>query len=163
MLSKTPLGEYQGQLVSFNPETRALAIKAGLSDQPLILILPPGTPIDLQGQTRVPSTSNSDGLLTPRSLISVEFIPGTQGRGIVQRIAVLATPGSAYVFSGTVTFLDLHSGQMVLTDPGGDKSYSITFDPALFPSTRDLHQGEHISATATFDGTRYMASAIRVE
>ena len=163
MLSRTPVGEYQGQLVSFNPETRALAIKGGLSDQPLTLIVPPGTPVDLQAQTRVITTSNSDAALTPRSLISVEFVPGAQGRGIVQRIAVLATPGSAYTFAGTITFLDLHSGQLVLTDAEADKSYSITFDPALLPATLNLHQGQHISATTTFDGTRYLARAINVQ
>jgi hypothetical protein len=161
MLSRAPEGEYQGQLLRYNPDTREIAISGGLSSEPLTLLVPPGTPIIRQGQ---PSTTNAGGSdLVAGSLISVEFASDYRGHGVARQIAVLATPGSTFVFNGNISFLDVHSGILVLADPQNDKTYQVSFDPAHFPLTRNLHQGDHVSATASFDGAHYVASAITVD
>lgn len=162
-LSQAPEGVYQGQLLRYNPGTRELAISSGLSHEPLTLLVPAGTPIVHQGQADSTSTRGINPDLTPGSLISVEFVSDNQGHGVARRIAVLTTPGSVFVFRGNISSLDLHSGTMVLADPQDDKTYQVSFDPGRFPLIRSLHQGDHVSATASFDGTHYVATAITVE
>ena len=67
------------------------------------------------------------------------------------------------MFSGNIASLDLHTGLLVLVDPSGDKSYQLSFDPAQIPLSRNLHLGEHVTVTASFNGARYVASAIAVD
>jgi hypothetical protein len=166
MLSQSPAGEAQGQVLSYNSGTGELAVSDALSRDPIKLLVPAGTPIVRQGQdafsdaNRGPSDLVSD--LVRGTLISVEFKSNNEGRGVASHIAILATPGSAFVFSGNITFLDLHSGLLALVDPRDNKSYQISFDTARYPVSRDLHEGEHITVTANFDGARYVASAITV-
>jgi len=100
--------------------------------------------------------------LIPGTLISVKFESGDNGQGIARQIAVLAIPGSAFIFSGNVVFLDLHSDLLVLVDPRDNSTYKISFDPADFPMSRNLHEGAHVTVTTNFDGTRYVASAIHI-
>jgi hypothetical protein len=166
MLSQSPEGEAQGQVLSYNSGTGELAVSDALSRDPIKLLVPAGTPIVRQGQdafsdaNQGPSDLVSD--LVRGTLISVEFKSNNEGRGVASHIAILATPGSAFVFSGNITFLDLHSGLLALVDPRDNKSYQISFDTARYPVSRDLHEGEHITVTANFDGARYVASAIAV-
>ncbi|HET6218949.1 MAG TPA: hypothetical protein VFE27_18140 [Acidobacteriaceae bacterium] len=159
MLSHPPEGECQGQVLHFDPGTRELTISGGLSREPVKLLVPAGTPVlrEQQGSAS-PRPGSSD--LVAGALVSVKFESQHQGRGVASQIAILATPGSTFVFSGDVSFLDLHAGQLALVDPRTDKSYQIFFHPASIPLSRDLHQGEHITVTAQFDGARYTARAI---
>jgi hypothetical protein len=85
------------------------------------------------------------------------------GRGVASQIAILAIPGSSFVFNGNITFLNLRSKLFVLLDSTNDKSYKIVFDPARFPISRNLQEGAHVTVTATFDGGNYVASAITVK
>ena len=96
-------------------------------------------------------------------MISAKFKPDTKGRGVASQIAVLATPGSAFVFSGEVSFLDLHSNVFDVVDPRDDKRYKISFNPASFPNSEQLHEGAYVTVTANFDGTGYVASAINTK
>jgi hypothetical protein len=49
---------------------------------------------------------------------------------------------------------------LVVVDPADDKSYQISFDSATLPESRNLHEGDHVRVTASFDGDRYVASAL---
>jgi hypothetical protein len=77
----------------------------------------------------------------------------------VSQIAVLATPGAAFVLSGSVSSLDMHSGSFILIDPKDDKSYEVFFDASKLPESRAIREGDHLRVIANFDSGRYVANA----
>lgn len=156
MLSKMPEGESQGQVVSYDRGTGELEVRDSLSPEPIKLHISPSTQIVRLGQ------ESTKGDLVPGALISIHFQADNSGQNVASRIAVLATPGSAFVFSGQVVFLDLHTGLLALVDPRDDKRYEISFEPGRFPISRDVHEGSTVTVTANFDGVRYVASALTV-
>jgi len=159
MLSRSPEGECQGQILNYDPGTRELTVSDSLSRKPIKLLVATGTAVVRVGQA---STAENPGspTLVKGTLISAKFEPDSKGRGVASQISILATPGSAFVFSGEVTFLDLHSNVFVVVDPRDDRTYTISFNPASFPISKDLHEGAHVRVTANFDGAHYVASAI---
>jgi hypothetical protein len=161
MLSRMPEGECQGQVLNYNPGDGELTVRDVLSREPIKLRVPAGTAVVRQGQAASSAGVRSTDLATG-ALISVKFQSDSKGHGVASQISVLATPGTAFVFAGNVTFLDLHSGLLVLVDPRDDKRYEIFFHSARFPMSRDLHEGADVIVTADFDGARYVASAITV-
>jgi hypothetical protein len=98
--------------------------------------------------------------LVKGSLVSVKFKSDGKGHGNAFQVAVLATPGSTFVFSGPVTFLDLRAKVLVVGDAASDKTYKISFDLEKTPTARDLHEGQQVTVNATFEGTGYVASEI---
>lgn len=162
ILSKSPEGECEGQVVSYSSATGELSVSPVLAREPIKLRVPAGTPIVRVGQGASHSAS-ADASLVTGSLISVKFVSGKEGRGVASRIEVLAAPGDVFVFSGNITFLDLHAKLFALVDPRDEKNYKISFDPARFPNTKDLHTGEHLVVNASFDGTRYVANEIKLD
>jgi hypothetical protein len=162
MLSQSPEGECQGQVLNYNPETRELTVSDTVSREPIKLHVPPATPIVRKGQDAFSSAGHGSSDLVRGSLIQVKFESGNNGRGVASQIAILATPGSAFVFTGDVSVLDVRSGLLVLVDPREDKSYQVFFDSSRLPVTRELHEGAHVTVRAKFEGDRYVASAITV-
>ncbi|HTZ58600.1 MAG TPA: hypothetical protein VMB49_10905 [Acidobacteriaceae bacterium] len=160
-LSRMPEGESQGQLVNYNPATRELTLSDQLSRQSLELMVPSGTPVVSHDHTVVSAPAGA-ARLAPGTLIAVQFQPDEHGRGIARQISILAAPGSAIQFRGTISFLDLHAGRLLLTDPSNDQSYEISFDRTVLPSSEQLRQGDEVSVNARFDGRRYVASGITV-
>ena len=160
ILSQTPQGDYQGRVLSYDPGTTELTISSVVSHEPMKLLVPPETRVVREGQPAFTRGQQGLGDLVHGSLISVKFEPDKQGRGIATQIAVLATPGSKFVFSGSITDLDTHNGTLSLLDPRDDKSYQITFSSTRLPVSRNLHTGDHIVITAVFDGTHYVAQAM---
>src|SRR5580658_3172987 len=126
MLSQLPEGECQGQVLSYDRSNGELTVRDSLSPAAVKLRVSSATKISHQGQ------ESSSGNLIPGTLISADFQADNDGKNVVHNIALLATPGSAFVFSGNVVFLDLHSGQLALVDPRDDKRYEISFDPDRF-------------------------------
>jgi hypothetical protein len=162
LLSDAPEGEFQGRVLSYNSGTRELIINSGLSREPFTLLVPGDTPVVRVRQASLSTLTSGASDLVKGALISVKFESDSKGRGVVSQIAILATPGSAFVFSGNLTALDVHSGTLVLIDPQNNKSYQIFFDSAHIPTSHDLHLGDHVVATTTFDGARYVANAITI-
>jgi hypothetical protein len=162
MLSRSPEGEYQGHVLNYNPETRELTVSAVISREPIKLLLPMNTPFVREGHATFSSANAGPSDLVKGALISVKFESDSHGRGVATQIAILATPGSAFVFNGNLSSLDMHSGLLVLVDPRDEKTYEIFFDSSRFPTSQNLHPGDHVMVTASFDGTRYVASAITV-
>jgi hypothetical protein len=162
LLSQAPEGEYQGQVLSYDAVSRELALSSGSSRDPVKLVVPMNTPITRVGQ--VDLTSSHAGLsdLVRGTLISLTFEPNKVAQGIASRIEILATPGSAFVFSGSLSSLDMHTGQLILIDPRDEKRYEIVFSPSRLPASRTLHEGDNIRVVATFDGSRYVAGSIVV-
>jgi hypothetical protein len=161
MLSRSPEGECQGQVVSYEAGTGELTVTESLSPELIKLHVPAGTAIVREGQAASASGSAGVSDLVKGTLISATFSSDNKGQGIANRIAVLATPGSEVSFTGNVTFLNLRSNQLVVAD--NDQSYKIAFDPAAFPATRNLREGASVKVTAEFDGTRYVARAITIQ
>jgi Domain of unknown function (DUF5666) len=155
MLSHLPEGESQGQVVSYDRGSGELMVRDSLSPEPIKLHVSPATTIVRQGQA-----SSTD--LIAGTLISVHFQADSSGQNVASKIAVLASPGGAFVFSGNVVFLDLHRGLMALVDPRDDKKYEITFEPGRLHMSSDVHEGSAVTVTANFDGARYSASAVAV-
>ncbi len=127
---------------------------------PLKLRVPEDATILHVGQAASASQGAGTSDLVKGTLVSVKFKSDGQGQGVASQISILATPGSAFVFSGNITFLDLRSKVLVLADPTNDNSYKINFDPARLPMSQDLHEGTQVTVTATFDGGSYVASTI---
>jgi hypothetical protein len=162
VLSDSPEGEYQGKVLSYNSDTRELTISSVLSRKPFTLLVPVNTPIARVGQAAFSSGASGTSDLVKGALVSVKFESDSKGQGVVSQMAILATPGSAFVFSGNVSALDLHSGELTLIDPRDNKSYQVDFDSAQLPTSHDLHPGDHVVVTTTYDGARYVANAITV-
>jgi hypothetical protein len=161
MLSRSPLGECQGQVLAFDPRSGELTVRNALSGQPIRLRVESQTTIARMGQPAFASSVTGTSDLMRGALISIRF-ESYDGGSVADSISILATPGSGFYFSGDVTFLDLHAGILALTDPRDQSSYTIAFDPARFPASRQLHEGSHIGVNASFDGHHYVANKLSV-
>lgn len=159
MLSQSPEGSCEGQVVDFNSGSGELTVSANLSRAPIKLLVPAGTPIVWEGQLQNSRVPAGPSAIVPGSLISVDFKAGSRGRGVATHVGILAAPGSQFIFSGNITALDLHSGLLALVDPTDDKSYQVHFDSAALP-VKNLHEGERVTVRASFDGSRYEATSI---
>lgn len=162
LLSAVPEGECQGQVLNYNPGDRELIVRDALSRQPVKLQVPAGTAIVRQGQAASASSDSGFPGLAAGTLISVKFQSDNKGHGVASKIVILAVPGTAFVFVGNVTFLDLRSGLLVLVDPRDEKRYEVSFDSGRFPISHELHEGADLTVTADFDGARYVASKIAI-
>jgi hypothetical protein len=162
MLSELPTGDSQGQVTDYNPADRELTVRDAQSRQLVKFRVPEGTVFVRQGQAASSSAEPGPADLVTGTLISVRFQSDNKGHGVASQVAILATPGTAFVFVGNVASLDLHSGLLVVVDPRDDQRYDVFFDSARFPMSRDLHEGADVMVTADFDGARYVANAIKV-
>ncbi len=162
LLSRSPEGEYQGHVLNYNPATSELTLSATLSRQSLKLFVPISTRVVREGQDASSSALSGPSDLVKGALISVQFESDKKGRGVASQITILATSGSAFVFSGNLSSIDLHSGLLMLVDPSDEKSHEIFVDFARFPISQNLRSGDYVRVTTIFDGNRYFASAIDV-
>jgi hypothetical protein len=162
MLSQAPEGEAQGQVLSYDAGTGLLTLTAALSGQPITLHVPAGTSVVGVGQVTVASPSAGLQDLVKGTLVSIKFGSSNNGRGVARQISILATPGSSFVFIGSVVSLNLAANRLVLLDPKDDQRYLIVFDRSRFPMSRDLHVGTRLRVDASFDGAHYVATAAKM-
>jgi hypothetical protein len=160
ILSQSPEGECQGRVLSFSPPSGQLAVDSALTHEPIKLLVPPGTPVVRVGQGTFTSGTAGSGDLVGGAIATVKFAPDGKGRDVASRIEILAVPGSAFVFAGSVLSLDLHTGSMVVVDPRDGNSYLIYFDSARLPESQNLHAGQQVRVSATYNGEHYVASEI---
>jgi len=156
VLTQFSEGECQGQVLAFDAARGELNVRDALLADSLKLQVPPRTPILREGQE-----ASSTAILRPGALVKVQFRPDGAGRGIVTAVAILAVPGDALVFTGSVAFLDLHVGLLVIVDPRDQKRHEVSFDPRSL-SVHGLHEGIDVTVAAVFDGTRYAATAVTI-
>jgi hypothetical protein len=161
IMSELPDGEFQGQVVSYNPENGQLVLSAAQGGQPFRLFVTKDTTFERQGQPGFASEQTGPTDLAPGSLVEIKFDAQT-GKGTARQITVLATPGSTFVFSGNITALNIPAGHLVLVDPRYNMSYQITFDPHTGNASQ-LHVGEHVRVSADYDGHRYVATEVTPE
>ena len=163
MLSTVPEGECQGQVESFNPSSRNLVVISSLSHQAVHLSIPLDTPIVRVGQKEFASGGSGIGDLMRGSLVNVTFQPAAGGRGVATHIDVLATPGSAFTFSGQISMLDFSSGRLVIVNPNDNQTYDFHFDPYRLHDAHQLHEGQSVRVTAEFDGERYQVTELAAQ
>lgn len=162
ILSQSPEGEYQGSVLSYSPETGELSIGALSSREPFKVLVPKDTSFVREGQSAFSSTHAGPSDLVKGTLVSIKFASGKLGQGVASRIAILAVPGSTFVFTGNLTSLDLHSGSFILVNPQDQQSYQISFDSTQLPEKENLHVGDHVRVTTDYDGARYVAREVVV-
>ena len=160
ILSQSPQGEYQGRVLSYDSSSNQLTINSTMFPEPVKILVPAGTPVVRVGQAAFTSAHLGTADLVKGAMISVTFTSNKEGRGVADQVTVLATPGSTFVFTGTISALDMHAGRLSIFDPADEKTYQVSFDAAIFPSARNLHTGDPVMVTADFDGNHYVANAI---
>ena len=160
LFSRAPEGLFDGRVAHFNATTRQLTLTLLTSSNSIRLFVPPSTPILRTGQNVVVAGSSGVSDLVPGALISVTFGRNKESGSTAAKIAILASPGVAFVFSGSLSSLNMRARSLVMIDPQDQKSYRIFFKRSQLPSDQSMRYGEHIRATATYDGTRYVASVL---
>lgn len=161
MLSASPKGEYQGQVVSYDRGSGELTVSSVLSREPVRLRVPENTPVSRKGQASFASAAAGASDLRAGSLVAVDFHSDGKGHAVASHIDILATPGSAFVFSGRISRLNLADGTLVLVGAQDNRSYEVFFDHAQLQAVKQLHEGDNVSVTASFTGNRYTVSSIR--
>ena len=166
VLSSTPEGELEGQILSYAPGSGELLLNDQLSRSPVRLRVPASTAVVPQDQQ--PNAPSTGGLtladLVPGSLVAVRFVAGGgPGSGIASEIRLLANPGQGFTFRGEVLDFDLHANLLLLTVAGDQQPRSVSLDPGQIPAALQLRAGAHVAVRATFDGTRYIATSLVVE
>lgn len=162
LLSESPDGEYQGRVVSYDPGLGELTVSSVMLPKPIKILVPANTTVTRVGQSTFTRAQSGTADLMKGSLIVVRFQPDRQGRSVASQISVLATPGAEFVFNGSLSALDMHSGELALVDPLDQKTYQISFSSSRIASTKNLHTGDHVIVTAEYDGVNYVASAITI-
>jgi hypothetical protein len=160
ILSESAEGECEGRVVKYNPDKGELVVASQMSPAPLTFQVPANASIARVGERGF--TTGYSGLsdLAAGALVSVSFGAGPAHHNVAREIKVMAVPGAAFEFSGNISFLDMHTGTMVLVDPRDGKGYQIHFDSARLPASETLRLQTNVTVTAIYDGTGYAASAI---
>lgn len=156
VLTETGVAEVRGQVTSTNPERGTISLRDQLSAKPVSFTV--------DGATKYSSTKGPATVadLQPGSLIDVQFSP-RRDRAVAQEIKVLAKPGDNYIFSGTVTSMDLRTSSFFVDNKSDNESYEVHFSRTAVSDPQALKVGAEVTARATFDGKQYTASNVRVE
>jgi hypothetical protein len=162
VLSRSQDGEYEGRVLRFDLGTGELTVASGQSRETVKLLVQNGTSIVRKGQNAFSSERSGPSDLVTGSLVAVQFSASEKGAPVASKVEILAVPGSAFVFSGSISALDLHSGLLVLVDPRDGRSNQVSFNPDLVPVSHNLHLGENARVAANYDGIHYVASEITV-
>lgn len=142
----------RGQIVNYDPEHHTLTVRDELSNQPIRMNLTPST-VMTNGQGHA-----SPADLVPGALVSLSFGPQRE----LREVTLLAKPGSTFVFAGRITYLDV-SRKIIAVDNQTDRTkYDVSIE-AIAPSiVRKLHEGDRVTVSAVFDGTRYSARNVEL-
>ena len=150
--SSAESGVGRGQIMDFDAGRRVLTVRDELSNQTLKLHLAPNATI------RKANQPGSESDLVQGALVDIEF--GAQRD--LRAITVLASPGSTFAFSGRVTFVDLSQKMIAIDNSSDGKKYDVAMD-AIAPNVlRQIREGEQVSVSTVFDGTRYSARSVNL-
>jgi hypothetical protein len=163
ILSQSPEGDYEGRVLSYNPDTGELTIDASRSREPFRVFVPRSATLARLGQPAFALAQSSPTDLVPGALVSVKFEAGKASQGIAKQITILAVPGAAFIFSGTISALDLSAGSITLVDPRDNRNYQVFFKPRLFLENQSLHVGSKVQLTATYNGVRYEVGKLTLQ
>ena len=162
ILSNSLESAYQGRVVSYRPRSGEITVADAQSGEPLTLVVPQDAVVSRQGQSTFSSMASGLSDLQTGTLVSVNFRPDGQGRGIADHVSILATPGSTFIFDGSISQVDSHDGYFVLISSQEDQSFRIYFGASQLAGLSDLRPGNRVRATARYDGTRYVATGLTI-
>ena len=163
ILSQLQQGDYNGQVVSYDPTSGSLEVVGNRGGDPIRLRVSSSTQFERKGQESSTATPAGPGDLQPGSLVALQFNPDGKGKGSATRITVLATPGTTFVFTGNLISLDTRAGTMMVLDPRTDQTYQIHYNSGALPSIQDIHPGQHVRVTTRYDGGQYVAETVTQE
>ena len=163
VVTKLPEGEVSGQIVAYDAKTHQVTISETRSTNQLILNVPPGTPVTLEGQNGSSSKPLAGFNYVPGSIVDAKFKSDQDGRGSLTSVSVYATVGTTLTFRGHVSSIDMHTGKLVMIDPETDQIHTISFDPVAFPKTSDLQKGATVKAEALFTGSAFVLTQLSPE
>ena len=146
--AEVALGAVTGQVVSYDAARGNLSVRDELSSEP--------------ARFRVTSSTMITGAgVGPGALVQLSFLPG-EAPPIAREIRVLIARGSAFTFSGQVTFLDLSAQELVLLSATDNNRYEIQLNPAALQgdSWSRLREGANVTIGARFDGRSYVAESV---
>jgi len=150
-------GQGSGQLAGYDPSSGEFTVRDSLALEPIKLRVSPATVIrrgDKIGSARD---------LQPGALVSYKFHPDPAGYARVEEISILADRGGLYTFYGRVTYLNLRTNLMAVTNSSDDKNYEINIEPSQITLAKRLHEGDMVNVSAEFDGIHYAARSISME
>lgn len=152
----TAPADANGQITDVDAAHRQLTLRDTLSSTSVRFAV--------DNNTRISRGSTPASLreLRAGSLVHVEFAPESPSRGLAREIVILATPGSAFTFVGTVTFLDTHRNMLSVHNVSDDKTYDIYYEPSRTDAARRLAVGAQVRVVAIFEATQYAAQQITV-
>lgn len=162
ILSAQPNGDYEGRVLSFDRDRGILTLTSATSRAEFRVLVTSQTSFKREGQSVFSSQQSSANDLLPGSLVSVLFDSNNKGQGTATQISVLAAPGATFIFSGTLSALDMHNGALTLLDAKSNQAYQIFFDPT-HQSATSLRPGQRVRISADYDGNRYVATEISVQ
>lgn len=157
MLSNPNQGEYEGRVVNFNAATGELSVASGRSRETIRVLVQGNTSLVRMGQAASVAEGASSSDLATGTLVSVKFSSAGKDIPVANHVAILAVPGSQFVFSGSLTSLDVHAGMLVVVDPRDEKSYQVSFNTASFPEAQNLHVGDNVRIVTQYNGLQYVA------
>lgn len=150
-------GESQGTITSYRADKQELLLRDAISPRPMKVHLTPQTTI-LQG-----GHATTVDELIPGTLVNIKFGSQQDGEDVAREISVLAVPGMNFTFVGRITGLDLRLGLLGITSSIDNKTYEISFDPALIPPDENLHESAQVTVLTRFDGSHYVARSMTVQ
>jgi len=142
-----------GQVLGYDAGSRTLSLMDELSDKVVHFRLSPATVMHNGSGTCSPAD------LKPGSLVSVDFGP-QQGIVVAREISLLAETGTAFLFLGKITFVDLARKLIAIENQSDGKTYEIHLASIAPDVIQDLHQETEVSVWAVFDGTQYTARSV---
>ena len=154
IFTSTHSDQEHGQILAFDSSNGVLQVRDELFPQAVDLKVSNNTVI------RKNQSPGSTADLRPGSLVAIKFQPGSHGQAY--QIDVLAVPGSAFVFSGPITHIDLLAHVIGISNRSDSVIYDIHFDPNRVKITPDLQEGADVDINATFEGSHYTANDITI-
>jgi hypothetical protein len=160
VLSQAVPGDYEGEVLSYDPASGELSVALSAGRKPVRLLVTKDTVIEREGQGQFKASQSGPADLRVGALVSIKFDSDNKGHGVATRVAIRATPGADFLFSGDVLSIDSQAGILVLVDAHGDKRYQFSFNAREIPSSLSVRRGQHVRVRAEYDGTKYVAREI---
>jgi hypothetical protein len=159
ILTERPKGDFEGRILSYDPTSGMLTVNGSGSQGQFRVRVTKDTAVTREGQASFTAENRGQFDLVRGALVSLNFQSDSKGQGTAQQITILATPGASFVFTGTVTALNVAGGYLTVVDPRDERSSQIHFNPQD-PVVLKLHEGDRVRIAADYDGTRYVATQI---
>lgn len=149
-----PPADADGQIIAVDKAHGELTLRDSINSVPVHFGVDKETRIS-SGATPVTLNEVKTG-----ALVHVKFSPSGGNRGVAREVIITASPGAAFTFLGTLTFLDMHRGLLAIHNVTDNRNYDIHFRPERTQEWSNLGVGSNVKIIATFEGTRYSAQSI---